>query len=115
MRKNVQNEDLNLFASNLIENRVCFKHLPNDTPKGSISKFQVNQAVLNKDEWESYIYSSAVIVSRIPVEFFPKFSIFKDVYPNHIPHKYSKDEMQRKSFVKNIFEIQPVLEKFYLI
>ena len=33
MRKEIQNEYLHLFASNLIENRVSFNHLPNGKPK----------------------------------------------------------------------------------
>ena len=66
MRKEVQNDELNRFASNLIENRVSFKDLPNDEPKGDISQFKVKQTVLSKDEWSAYIFyisSSAYISS----------------------------------------------------
>ena len=37
--KILKNDDLHLFASNLIENRINFNHLPNDSPKGSIKDF----------------------------------------------------------------------------
>ena len=39
MRKDIQNMDLHLFSSSLIENRVNFNHLLNDTPKGNIANF----------------------------------------------------------------------------
>ena len=40
MRKDIQNEDLHLFASNLIENRVNFAHLPMTIQKLRLSVFQ---------------------------------------------------------------------------
>ena len=40
MRKEVQNEDLHLFSSNLLENRVNLNHLPNDNLRGSIKDFR---------------------------------------------------------------------------
>ena len=39
MRKDIQNEDLHLFASNLIENRVNFAHLPMTIQKLRLSVF----------------------------------------------------------------------------
>ena len=55
MRKDVQNEDLHFFASNLIENRVNFSHLPNVHPKGDIVNFPRHHFSLNVDEWKVYI------------------------------------------------------------
>ena len=52
MRKDIQNEDLHLFASNLIENRVNFSHLPNDHPKGDIVHFPRHKFSLNVSDWK---------------------------------------------------------------
>ena len=54
MRKDIQNEDLHLFASNLIENRVNFAHLPNDHPKADIACFPRHKFSLNVGEWKMY-------------------------------------------------------------
>ena len=52
MRKDIQNDDLHLFASNLIENRINFNHLPNDSPKGNIKDFPRHNFSLNVPEWK---------------------------------------------------------------
>ena len=83
--------DLHLFASNLIENRVNFNHLPNDTPKGNIANFPRRNFSLSLTEWKMYAETAKVIVGRIILEFFPKFKCLKSVIPSHIPHVYSNE------------------------
>jgi hypothetical protein len=94
MRKDIQNVDLHLFASNLIENRVNFHHLPNKTPKGNITNFPRRNFSLSVTEWKMYAESAKVIVGRIILEFFPKFKCLKTVIPTHIPHVYSNKMAQ---------------------
>ena len=83
LRKDVQNEDLHLFASNLIENRVNFSHLPNVHPKGDIVNFPRHHFSLNGDEWKVYINCAKILIGRIIVEFFPKFKWLKSVIPEN--------------------------------
>ena len=90
-----------LFASNLIENRVNFNHLPNDTPKGNIANFPRRNFSLSVTEWKMYAETAKVIVGRIILEFFPKFKCLKSVIPSHIPHVYS-NEMAKKSNIVNL-------------
>lgn len=97
MRKDIQNEDLHLFASNLIENRIDFSHLPNDSPKGDILTFPRSNFILNAMEWKKYAESAKVLVARILVDFFPKFDFLKSVIPKHIQHIYSNEMAQRSN------------------
>ena len=60
MRKDIQNEDLHLFASNLIENRVSFTHLPNDFPKDNILSLPRSQFCFNASERKKYAESAKV-------------------------------------------------------
>ena len=99
MRKDIQNQDLHLFASNLIENRVNFSHLPNDHPKGDILSFPRHKFSLNVSEWKEYAKSAKVLVGRIIAEFLPKFKWIKSILPIHIPHRYSKEMAVRSTIV----------------
>lgn len=105
MRKDIQNEDLHLFASNLIENRVNFSHLLNEHPKGDILQFPRHKFSLNVNEWKMYAESAKILVGRIICEFLPKFKWIKSVLPVHIPHKYSS-EMAKKSNIVSL----PILD-----
>ena len=97
-RKDVRNEDLHLFATNLIENRVNFQHLPNVSPLHDIKALPRSKFLLNVEEWEKYAESAKILVACIFLEFFPEFSFLKKVIPIHIQHLYSK-EMEQKSFI----------------
>ena len=99
MRKEVQNEDLHLFASNLIENRINFNHLPNDNPRGDIKDFRRHNFSLNVNEWKTYAECAKVIVGRIVLEFCPKFKFLRAVIPNHISHEYSLQMAQKSTIV----------------
>ena len=70
MRREIQNEDLHLFASNLIENRVSFNHLPNDKPEGNIKQFPRCNFSLNVNEMKRYEECAKVLVGRIILDFF---------------------------------------------
>lgn len=102
LRKKVQNDDLHLFASNLIGNRLTFNHLPNDQPKGNIRVFGRQNFVLNNNELKKYADCCKVIVGRIALEFFPKFSFLKAVIPDHT---YSH-AMSQKSHITSL----PIIE-----
>ena len=101
MRKDIQNEDLHLFASNLIENRVNFSHLPNVNPKGNILTFPRHNFSLTVNEWKKYAEAGKILVGRVILEFFLKFKWIKSVLPTHIPHQYS-EEMAKKSNIVSL-------------
>ena len=98
MRKTTQNEDLHLFSSNFIGNRVSFINLPNEQPKCDICELSNNNFSLSIPEWREYIRTSKIIIGRILTRFFCKFSFLKKCIPDHIEHTYS-EEMSQKSKV----------------
>ena len=99
MRKDIMNEDLHLFASNLIEKRLTFSHLPNENPKGNIKDLPHSTFSLNVQEWKQYAENAKVVVSRIILQFLPKFKFLKGIIPHHIPHQYSEQMAQKSNIV----------------
>lgn len=101
MRKNDQNTDLHLFASNLIENRVHFTNVRNDIPKCDISLIDRSKFSLNIREWTVYMDCAKILVGRVFLEFFPKFNFLKTIIPTHIPHQYT-NQMSNKSTIMSM-------------
>jgi hypothetical protein len=86
MRKGLQNDDLHLFATNLIENRIDFNHVPNDSPLGDIKTFARNKFSPSASEIKKYAECVKVLVGRLVLEICPKFKFLKKVVPTHIEH-----------------------------
>lgn len=99
MRKEIQNEDLHLFASNLIENRVNFCDLPNENPKGNIDNLPCSTFSLNVNEWKQYAETAKILVGRVILDFFPEFKFLRGIIPEHIPHQYSQEMKQKSTIV----------------
>ena len=93
-RKDHQNQDLQIFWSNLIMNRVNFNHLlPNESPLCDLKNLKASTFSLNIYEWKQYVESSKIIIARILVEFFPQFGFLKSCLLSHIRQRFS-DEMK---------------------
>ena len=91
MRMNIQNEDLHLFATNLIENRLTFSHLPNEKPKGNIKDLPRSTFSLSMNEWRQYADNAKVIVGRIVLQFLPQFKFLIGIVPERILYVHSKE------------------------
>ena len=98
MRKGIANEDLHLFATNFIENRLSFNHLPNEFPLGDIKTIARSKFSPSVAELKMYAQSAKILVGRIVLEFCPQFKFLQNVIPNHINHEYS-EVMSQKSFI----------------
>ena len=101
MRKGIGNEDLHLFATNFIENRLSFRHLPNDSPLGDIKTLTRDKFSPSVAELKKYAQCAKILVGRIVLEFFPQFRFLKKVFPNHINHEFS-EAMSQKSLIASM-------------
>ena len=100
IRKEVQNEDLHMFASTLTENRVNFNHLPNDNSRGNVKDFRPHTFSFNISEWKIYA-ECAKIIGRIFLEFCPNFKFSRALMHNHVSHEYSL-QMSQKSTILSL-------------
>ena len=100
-RRDRGNTDLHLFASNFIENRLSFQHLPNITPKHDIQTLPLSTYSVNGKEWLAYRETAKVIIARVMIDFLPYFRFLKEVIPDHIQHQYS-DLLSKKSTIMSM-------------
>ena len=98
MRRDISNDDLHLFASNLIENRINFSNLDNEIPKQDIQS--VSRTIFSPSENEINVYrkNAKILVGRIAAALFPSLLPLKKIVPTHIKHKYS-EKMKKKSLI----------------
>lgn len=100
MRKDIQNEDLHLFASNIIINRIDFGLIKNEP------EIPLNPRACSKDVFRcsgkdilKYGNDLKTLVARIIFDFCPKFSIFKSCIQKHIPPQHEEEMMQRSVII----------------
>lgn len=98
MTKELQNEDIHLFASNLYINRVDFNHLSNDAPIRNLNDCNRCVFLLNRNDLTRLRNNFMVLVGRICFEYLPKFKFLKKVIPKHIQHEFSY-EMAKSSVI----------------
>ena len=105
MRGGVGNEDLHLFATNFIRNRVQFKHLENQVPKNDINLLPRSVFSLSKEEYMKYKDSAKVIIGRIALEHLTGFGFLRKILPKHIPHRYSKVSANSQKYLARFLRI----------
>lgn len=97
-----QNKDVHWVNHEMVENRVSGNHLPSEGQCAEILDVPNAQFCPSVDDQRKQRYSYLVLVSRILVDYFDSFSIFKSVCIRHIPHKYTKEMSSPSNKVKKL-------------
>ena len=90
-----QNRDVHWVNHSMVENRVSGNHLSTVEEKDILDIPNI-KFLPRVDNQRRQRMNYVVLVSRILVDYFDSFSVFKDVCVRHIPHRYSR-EMSVKS------------------
>jgi hypothetical protein len=94
-----QNKDVHWVNHAMVENRVSGNHLSTEKEK-DILDIPNLQFLPSVDDQRRQRVNYIVLVSRMLVDYFEAFAVFKDVCVRHIPHKYSKEMSVKSSKVK---------------
>ena len=95
MSMSEQNRDVHWINHGMVENRVSGNHLLTAREKDILDIPNI-QFLPSVEDQRRQRMSYVILVSRILVDYFDSFNVFKDVCVRHIPHKYSQ-EMSVKS------------------
>lgn len=96
MTSDNQNKDYHWCNHNAHLDRVNPVQLENDEPIANLQDVPNSAFLPSLDDQNSLLSDFVILVGRVIVESLPEFSIFKDVVPLHIKHKYS-DELKKKT------------------
>ena len=91
MTSDNQNKDYHWCNHNAHLDRVNPLHLENDVPAANLQEVPNSAFLPTLDDQNSLLSDFVILVGRVIVENLLAFSIFKDVIPLHIKHKYSGD------------------------
>ena len=94
-----QNIDLHYFASNLIVERVPCNNLSKMSPQKDINSLSNSTFLLDEVEAVKLREDLKVLVGRVLVAHIPQLSFLKRIIPEHIPHKYQREMMQKSIIV----------------
>jgi len=93
-----QNRDVHWVNHGMVENRVSGNHLSTQREKEVLDIPNI-QFLPGVEDQRRQRLNYVVLISRILVDYFDAFIVFKDVCIRHIPHKYSQQLSVKSSKV----------------
>lgn len=100
MTMSQQNMDVHWTNHSMVENRVSGNHLSSERTKDILDVPNI-QFLPSVDDQRRQRVNYIILVSRILVDHFDAFNVFKGVCIRHIPHKYNKELSAKSNKVKN--------------
>ncbi|KAK3721664.1 hypothetical protein QZH41_013812 [Actinostola sp. cb2023] len=99
MTSDNQNKDKHWCNHNAVINRVEPVNVSNDKPIADLLDVPNKTILPTIEDHTKLMKDLTVLVARVFVENFTSFSVFKDVVPNHIRHKYSHQLVKKTNMV----------------
>lgn len=107
MTSEKRNKDMHLFTSNVIFPRIATIDMCNDVPKVDTKTLTADKVLLAEScpQRNRLIYAYQILLGRTLCKI-PAFGQFRNLFPDHIPHEYSR----KMSAVSKVFPL-PVMFK----
>lgn len=108
MTSDNQNKDYHWCNHNAHLDRVNPLHLNDDKSRANLEDVPNSAFLPSLDDQNSLLSDFVILVGRVIVENLPAIAIFKDVIPQHIKHKYSKDLKRKTETVSDMVKTSTV-------
>ena len=96
MTMDKQTQSIHYFQFYGVQDRISFRHLPNEAPIGSVSDLPMSTFLPDLNDCSVLRDNYATLMAREIVKKLPYFKIFEDCVPMHIHHEYT-EQMCKKS------------------